>query len=306
MRLNELTSRYFVLLFCLLIFTFSAARAQTTAFNFQGRLNDGGAAANSNYDFRFKLFDSLAGGNQVSSTVDRPNLQVINGVFSTVLDFGAGAFSSSNRFLEISVRPAGSSNAHVVLGARQQILAVPFAVQATNSTNSTNATNAQNANTATTANNSLSLGGTAASEFARLNFVNTGDLKATGQLVIDGNARQNNTANGLVKAMIEIGRDGSIQRCYNGANNTNTGNCGFSVTQPNGPVGVYRIFFGFAVNQKFVSVTPIYGTTCNVVPIQCFNAGANYRFINTDLEVFTFDADDREDTTQAAFTVIVF
>lgn len=107
MRLNELAFRYFILIFCLLIFTASEMRAQTTAFNFQGRLNDGGSAANSNYDFRFRLFDALSGGNQVGGTLERINLQVINGVFSTTLDFGA-AFGAGNRFLEISVRPTAS------------------------------------------------------------------------------------------------------------------------------------------------------------------------------------------------------
>ncbi len=290
--------------------------SQTTAFNFQGRLNDGSSPANGRYDLQFKLFDALAGGNQIGSNVDRPNLMLVNGVFSTTLDFGATAFASGNRFLEIGVRPNGSPNAHVILGARQQILSVPLAVRATSAANADNATNAQtavnaqnsvnaaNAQNAATAQNAFSLGGVAASEFARLNFVNTGDLKTTGSLVIDGNARQLSTANGLVKAMIHVGRDGTIQRCYNGITGVNTGDCGFSVTLP--LVGVYRIFFGFAVNQKFVSVTPEYATTCNVVPIQCRNAGANFRFIGANLEVFTFNADNAADTAEAAFIVIVF
>ena len=41
------------------------AHAQSTAFNFQGRLNDGSSAANGRYDLQFKLFDAIAGGNQI-------------------------------------------------------------------------------------------------------------------------------------------------------------------------------------------------------------------------------------------------
>lgn len=118
MRFNRYILVFSVLCFCLLASFVTATHAQTTAFNFQGKLNDGGNAANSNYDFQFKLFDALTGGNQVTPTQSRIGLQVINGVFSTSLDFGPLAFTASDRFLEISVRPTGSSNAYVVLGAR--------------------------------------------------------------------------------------------------------------------------------------------------------------------------------------------
>src|SRR5437879_1002739 len=45
----------------------STAFAQTTSFTYQGRLTDGGTAANGNYDLQFVLFDSLSGGTQVGS-----------------------------------------------------------------------------------------------------------------------------------------------------------------------------------------------------------------------------------------------
>lgn len=146
------------------------AFAQTTAFNFQGRLNDGTSPANGRYDLQFKLFPAITGGSQVASTVDRPNLLLINGVFSTTLDFGASAFTSGDRFVEISVRPNGSPNAHVVLGARQQILTVPYSARAANATQADNATNAS------------SLGGVDASNYARLNFPNTGNLQTSGNV----------------------------------------------------------------------------------------------------------------------------
>lgn len=295
MRPDGFTSRYFTLIFCLLIFTVSAAQAQTTAFNFQGRLNDGGNAANSNYDFQFKLFDSLAGGTQVGATVSKPNLQVINGVFSAVLDFGA-AFGAGNRFLEISVRPAGSPNAHVVLGARQQILAVPFAAQSANSTNSTN---------------SLSLGGVEANGYARLNFANQGDVSAAnlgsnGYLSVGGNTLQPAASYGFVKAMVYInsvsGSPASIGRCYNGVTGASTpATCGFTVTEPLGQnVGAYRINFGFSVANRFASVTPI----SELSPL--LNFGASAKFNGTNLEVFTFITDQPNDTAPNDFMAIVY
>ena len=161
----------------LLLLVCALSIGQTTAFNFQGRLNDGSSPANGRYDLQFKLFDSITGGSQVGTTVDRPNLLLINGVFSTTLDFGSSAFTAGDRFVEISVRPNGRPNAHVVLGARQQIMSVPFAVRSANATQADNATNAQNAQLASDAS---SLGGVSASNYARLNFPNTGNLQTSG------------------------------------------------------------------------------------------------------------------------------
>lgn len=148
---------------------------QSSSFNFQGRLNVGGTPANGHYDLQFRLYDAVEGGNRVGPIAQRPNTVVINGVFSTVLSFGNTAFRTvQDRFIEISVRPTGTQNEYVVLGARQQILTVPFAMKASL------ADYADIANTATDAENSASLGGVAASGYARLNFPNTGTLQVSG------------------------------------------------------------------------------------------------------------------------------
>lgn len=237
MRINNFGYGFLILV----VLTVSAAHAQTTAFNFQGRLNDGGTAANGRYDLQFKLFDALAGGNQVATTIDRANTQVINGVFSTVLDFGS-AFGAGNRFLEISVRPNGSSNAHVVLGARQQILAVPFAAHSA---------------TSTSANNSLSLGGVTANNYARLNFSNQGDvvganIGANGYISVQGNALQPLNSNGFPKMMLAVTANGTIARCHNGVTGVATGNCGVTIQTG---TGNYIITFPFPVTNRFWLVT---------------------------------------------------
>ncbi|MBS1796540.1 MAG: tail fiber domain-containing protein [Acidobacteria bacterium] len=136
-----------------------AAEAQTTAFTYQGKLNDNGLAANAGFDLQFKLFDSNLGGNQVGGTVAVPNVAVANGIFTVRLDFGA-VFDGTNRFLEIALRPAGSPNAYTVLAPRQPVTSTPYAIR------SIDATNAQ------TAADSQSLGGVAANQ-----YVVTGDAR---------------------------------------------------------------------------------------------------------------------------------
>lgn len=110
----------------------SAALGQETTFTYQGRLQDGSAAANGSYDFQFTLWDAMSGGTQQPPpspiTVTRTSVQVASGVFTTQLDFGANAFPGPNRYLEISVRLAGSG-AFTILSPRQQITSTPYAVR---------------------------------------------------------------------------------------------------------------------------------------------------------------------------------
>jgi hypothetical protein len=141
--------RHKLLLACsvaLLLFA-GEAPGQTTAFTFQGRLNDSGVPANGNYDLEFKLFDTLAAGTgtQIGSTIDRPGVTVTSGVFSVRLNFTAAAFPGANRFLEVGVAPAGSGAPFTILDPRQPITAAPYALFSANATNAINATNATNA-----------------------------------------------------------------------------------------------------------------------------------------------------------------
>src|SRR5438132_1164417 len=108
----------------------SSAFAQGSGFTYQGRLTDGGTAANGNYDLQFVLFDSLSGGTQVGSTQTINTVAVSNGVFTVSLDFGANSFPGASRFLEISARPTGGS--FTLLTPRQQITSTPYAVRSLN------------------------------------------------------------------------------------------------------------------------------------------------------------------------------
>jgi hypothetical protein len=103
-----------------------------TAFTYQGRLMDGSDAAEGPYDFEFKLFDDPCTGAQQGVTVDINSLDVIDGYFTSVLDFGADVFAGDARWLEISVRPAEleDQNEYTLLSPRQQITPAPYAIDA--------------------------------------------------------------------------------------------------------------------------------------------------------------------------------
>ena len=73
-----------------------------TTISYQGRLDDAGAPANGSYDFKFSLYDDLAAGTQVGSTLSQ-TLTVTDGIFDTTLDFGGGAFTNDARFLQIEI-----------------------------------------------------------------------------------------------------------------------------------------------------------------------------------------------------------
>jgi hypothetical protein len=285
------------------------AFAQGTGFSFQGRLNDGSNPANGRYDLQFSLFNGITGGTQIGSTIARPNTVLINGVFSVSLDFGANAFNSPNAvFIEIGVKPNASPNAFTILGPRQQLTVVPYAIRASVASNADNATNAQNAVNATTAvtaataTNSLSLGGVAAANYAQLNVINNGDLRTNGALAITGNAFQPATSRGFAKAMVEID-GGSLGRCYNGVLNLSTPPCGFILTEPLGHLaGVFRINFGFPISGSFISATAEYLTNPNGN-----NAGVSYRrFDATSIELFTWNPASPLDTQVKDSTIILF
>lgn len=97
-----------------------------TGFTYQGYLEDGGAPANADYDFEFKLFDASVAGSQVGSTVPSDNVPVNDGQFTVNLDFG-DVFNGTALWLEIGVRPWDSVGLYTTLTPRQMLSAVPYA-----------------------------------------------------------------------------------------------------------------------------------------------------------------------------------
>ena len=103
-----------------------------TGFTYQGSLAQGGTPANGIFDFELKLFDLDAAGNQVGSTLQIGNVTVTAGVFTTYVDFGAGAFGGGARWVEIGVRPGVSTGPYTILSPRQLISPAPIAMSLPN------------------------------------------------------------------------------------------------------------------------------------------------------------------------------
>ena len=113
----------------------STVFAQGTAFTYQGRLNSGAAPAGGNYDLRFAIYDAPGAGTQQGNAVTNSATAVSNGLFTVLLDFGAGVFPGAARWLEIAARTNGGG-AFTNLSPRQQLTAAPYAITAGNVTGS--------------------------------------------------------------------------------------------------------------------------------------------------------------------------
>ncbi len=108
----------------------SSLLAQSTAFTYQGRLNDGASPATGTYDFRFAIYDVLSGGGAIAAPVTNSATVVSNGLFAVALDFG-NQFPGANRWLEIGVRTNGAAS-FFTLSPRQALTPAPYAITAGN------------------------------------------------------------------------------------------------------------------------------------------------------------------------------
>jgi len=215
----------------LLLLGISQALAQTTGFTYQGKLTDGGAPANGNYDLQFALFDSADGGAQVGQTQTVTAVSVRTGVFTVALDFGANAFPGANRFLEISTRPSGGGP-FTVLAPRQVIASTPYAVRSLSAATADTATNA------VTANNAQQLAGVAASQ-----YVLTGDARLSDSRTPTAGSSDyiQNATTQQTSSNFNISGDGT-------AGGTISGNVMNAVTQYN--IGGQRVLGVQSANQN--------------------------------------------------------
>src|SRR6185503_8234333 len=121
-------------LFCAAL-AHTPADAQSTAFTYQGSLDDAGAPANGLHDFRVLLFNAASGGVVVGSPQCVDNVDVIDGVFTLQLDFGQAYATGAERYLQIEVRQdtgltCGDATGLVVMAPRQLLTATPMATHA--------------------------------------------------------------------------------------------------------------------------------------------------------------------------------
>ena len=181
-------------LFLVLMSLPALARAQGTAFSYQGHLLENGVAANGGHDFIFSLFDSATAGAQIGQDVTLNNTLVANGEFNVILDFGADAFPGGPRWLEISVRPAGGGQ-FTKMDARVSLLPTPYAILA--------ATAGSVANGVVTA-NQLSTGGVAPAQGQFLSY-SAGNLVWSDPAVAVGNVW---SLNGVLNSYYNTGNVG--------------------------------------------------------------------------------------------------
>ncbi|MEO8285151.1 MAG: hypothetical protein ABI670_01805 [Chloroflexota bacterium] len=109
--------------------TTAALAPAGSGFTYQGRLKNGTAPANGQYDFTFALYDAPGGGALIGGPLSQANRTVSEGLFTALLDFGAAAFNGDARYLEIAVRQTGGGG-YTTLSPRQAITPAPYALYA--------------------------------------------------------------------------------------------------------------------------------------------------------------------------------
>jgi len=106
-----------------------------TAFSYQGKLYDGGSPDNGFFDFEFRLYNHVSdtgAGSQVGLTITKENIEVKEGAFTVLLDFGGDVFNGDVRWLEIAIRPGelADPNVYTTLTPRQKVTPAPYALYA--------------------------------------------------------------------------------------------------------------------------------------------------------------------------------
>ena len=109
----------------------SRVLGQGTAFTYQGQLNGSGGPATGRYDLTFTLYTTNVTGTPVAGPVTNSATAVTNGLFTTLVDFGPGAFTGTSNWLEIAVR-TNATGSFFILAPRQQLTPTPYALVAGN------------------------------------------------------------------------------------------------------------------------------------------------------------------------------
>jgi hypothetical protein len=110
-----------------------------TAFTFQAELRSSGNPVTAASDLQFRLYDDALTGTQIGPTLSAAAITPTNGRLTIELDFGAAAFNSSTRYLEIAVRSPAGSGSFTTLSPRQRLDANPVSQFSLNAANATGA-----------------------------------------------------------------------------------------------------------------------------------------------------------------------
>lgn len=100
-----------------------------SAFTHQGQLREVNIPASGTFDFEFILYDDPNGDNQIGSAQLVSGVSVINGLFTTLLDFGESVFNGEARWVELAVKGLADPN-WTTLAPRQELTPAPYAIYA--------------------------------------------------------------------------------------------------------------------------------------------------------------------------------
>jgi hypothetical protein len=129
---KTLTILFIVWVLPLFVVCDSWAAPLGTGFTYQGRLIDANNAADGIYDLQFKLYNANIAGTQKESTLNVGEVDVVDGYFTVLLDFGSDVFNGDARWLDIGIRPGEleDPNRYTVLQPRQEVTPTPYAIYA--------------------------------------------------------------------------------------------------------------------------------------------------------------------------------
>jgi Collagen triple helix repeat (20 copies) len=119
----------FCFIFALALVGQANAASVGSAFTYQGQLTDNGSPASGSYDVQFALYTSAQGG-VAADTADAIGLAVSGGLINASPDFTSVPYDGQALWVEVRVRPGGSSGSYTTLTPRQALNAVPYALYA--------------------------------------------------------------------------------------------------------------------------------------------------------------------------------
>lgn len=107
----------------------STLHAQGTAFTYQGQLLTTNGPAHGTYNLQFVLYTNSTGGTSIAGPVTTNGVVITNGLFTVVINFGAGVFTGPTNWLQIGVESNGVGT-FTTLTPRQQLTPTPYAIYA--------------------------------------------------------------------------------------------------------------------------------------------------------------------------------
>lgn len=118
---------------CLLVSSSGLSQAEErslvgTSFTYQGQLKVSGEPHSGTCEFKFSLYDAVTGGTQVGTTNNFTGVNVMEGFFTVLLDFGMGTFKGDARWLDIQVCCPAGTGTYQALSPRQPISPAPYAL----------------------------------------------------------------------------------------------------------------------------------------------------------------------------------